>query len=57
MTSVKFSILCVSLLLLLIWIITPSRDMIIQSLESQHLPTPIFANWFQLLMILWIYGK
>lgn len=57
MDLLKSTLLFILLLVFVIYMVLPSKLQIIQSLEMQHLPTPIFASWFELWMILQTYGK
>ena len=57
MDLLKSTLLFTLLLVFVIYMVLPSKLQIIQSLEMQHLPTPIFASWFELWMILQTYGK
>ena len=45
------------LVILLLCICLPSREQLWRELELQHLPTPIHANWWDLWLILYRYGK
>lgn len=44
-------------LVIILFACLPSKSRLFEMLENQHLPTPIFANWFQLFYIWWVYGK
>lgn len=52
----KFILFLLGIVLILV-VCLPSKSKLFEMLENQHLPTPIFADWFQLFYIWWVYGK